>query len=81
MTTGWYRPGYGKPVAMKGPGGMVTVHSTPVGAGKPASRRVSVAPAFDPDATSMTPVPGWTAAAAASTGRVLDWPDLPAMAA
>lgn len=59
---GWLRgsaASYGRPVAMRGPGGMVTIRS------RTGSRRVSVRPAFDPMATSMTPVPGWTTDAAA----------------
>jgi hypothetical protein len=46
-------------------GGTVVIKSTPVGASKPVSRRVSVAPAFDPFAVSMTPIPGWSASDAA----------------
>lgn len=51
-------PGYGKP----GPkvGGMVTISS--LVDGRIRKRRVSIAPAFDPNATSMVPLPGWRAA-------------------
>lgn len=67
----WLRgaaPGYGSRFA--GKGGLVTIKSTPAGGSKPVSKRVPLAPAFDPLALSMVPVPGWSAAAAAA-GPVL----------
>ena len=62
----WYAtgvPGYGRP----GPkvGGMVTISSRAPD-GRIVRRRVTIAPAFDPNALSMTPLPGWTAAGSAA---------------
>lgn len=68
MLPTWLRgaaPGYGR--RSSAPGGTVLVRSTAPGATKPSTRRVSLAPAFDPDATSMVPVPGWTAAGVAAS--------------
>jgi hypothetical protein len=62
----WLRgsaPSYGRPIPL-GSGGTVVIRSTPVGAFKPSGRRVSVRPAPDPLAVSMSPVPGWRADAA-----------------
>lgn len=47
---------------MKTTVGTVLIRFTKPGASRPTTRRVSIAPAFDPDATSMVPIPGWTAA-------------------
>jgi len=46
-------PGYGR--YFKGKGGVVTIAS------KDGKRRVPIAPAFDPLAVSMVPIPGWKA--------------------
>lgn len=53
-----YDPGMGKPFT--GKGGMVTISSR-VG-DRIVKRRVTVAPVFDPNATTMVPIPGWRAA-------------------
>lgn len=40
-------------------GGTVVVGGLKFGAFVPTYKRVSIAPVFDPDATSMVPMPGW----------------------
>jgi hypothetical protein len=57
----WNPPGYGKFTLSRG--GKVTISSLVDGAVR--KRRVGIHPAFDPNALTMTPLPGWTAASSA----------------
>lgn len=46
--------------------GTVVIRWVDAATNRPRSKRVSIRPAFDPLAVSMRPIPGWTAAGAAS---------------
>ena len=60
----WSSPGYGRRPSPSTTG-TVLIRFVDKATGRKRSKRVGIAPAFDPLATTMTPIPGWTAASAA----------------